>query len=70
MKRWALRSLAAAAMAAALLSPTAAGAAPPTGRDFGQHVAACAQAMGGFDGIHNPGMHHGFAGWDGMECEH
>jgi hypothetical protein len=40
----------------------------PTGRDFGQHVAACAQQMGGFTGSHNPGMHQGFAGWDGSTC--
>lgn len=38
---------------------TAAGA----GEDFGQHVRTCAQTMG-FDGVHNPGMHQGFAGWD------
>lgn len=40
----------------------------PTGREFGQHVAQCAHLMGGFTGSHNPGMHHGFAGWDGMTC--
>lgn len=39
-----------------------------TGREFGQHVAQCAQLMGGFTGTHNPGMHHGFAGWNGMTC--
>ena len=40
----------------------------PTGREFGQHVARCAHLMGGFTATHNPGMHHGFAGWDGMTC--
>jgi hypothetical protein len=34
-----------------------------TGRDFGEHVVHCAQTMG-FTGDHNPGMHHGFAGFD------
>lgn len=34
-----------------------------TGEDFGQHVRTCAQTMG-FDGVPNPGMHQGFAGWD------
>jgi hypothetical protein len=38
-----------------------------SGRSFGQHVADCAQTMG-FNGEHNPGMHHGYAGWDGMPC--
>lgn len=43
-------------------------AAPPVGvPGFGQHVSACAQTMG-FSGTHNPGMHHGAAGWDGMPC--
>lgn len=39
----------------------------PSGRDFGQHVAHCAQTMG-LDGTHNPGIHRGFSGWDGMPC--
>ena len=34
---------------------------------FGQHVRDCAQTMG-FSGTHNPGMHHGAAGWDGDPC--
>jgi hypothetical protein len=38
-----------------------------TGAEFGQHVSECAQTMG-FSGDHNPGMHQGFAGWDGMPC--
>ena len=33
------------------------------GSEFGHHVQSCARSMG-FDGTHNPGMHHGFAGWD------
>ena len=49
-------------------TPTAANArAEPTGRDFGQHVAECAQSWG-MDGSHNPGMHHGFSDWDGLPC--
>jgi hypothetical protein len=31
--------------------------------DYGQHVRNCAQTMG-FDGEHNPGMHHGFSGFN------
>ena len=54
--------VAAATAALALASPAFATAAGP-GADFGQHVRDCAQGMG-FDGTHNPGMHHGFAGWD------
>lgn len=34
-----------------------------SGQDYGQHVRTCAQEMG-FDGMHNPGMHQGFAGWN------
>jgi hypothetical protein len=30
--------------------------------EFGRHVAICAQSMG-FSADHNPGMHHGYAGW-------
>jgi hypothetical protein len=37
--------------------------AAPAGSDFGDHVVMCVQTMG-FNGQHNPGMHHGFAGWD------
>jgi hypothetical protein len=60
-----------AALAAATVlpaSPTTAWAADITGRDFGQHVRTCAQTMG-FSGDHNPGMHAGFAGWNGMTCQ-
>jgi hypothetical protein len=39
----------------------------PGAGDFGQHVSQCAQQMG-FSGDHNPGMHDGAAGWDGMSC--
>jgi hypothetical protein len=46
---------------------TASGQSAPTGSEFGHHVAECAQTMG-FDGTHNPGMHHGFSGWDGLPC--
>ncbi len=40
----------------------------PSGGSFGQHVSTCAQTMG-FNGEHNPGMHRGFADWNGMACE-
>ena len=46
------------------------GAAPSTaatGQEFGQHVSSCAQDMG-FSGVHNPGMHQGVSGWDGLPC--
>jgi len=49
--------------AAIVLTPSMALAATGTGYEFGQHVENCAQTMG-FSGIHNPGMHQGFAGWD------
>jgi hypothetical protein len=52
----------AAAATLALASPAVATAAG-SGADLGQHVRDCAQSMG-FDGVHNPGMHHGYAGWD------
>jgi hypothetical protein len=54
-------------MAVVLDATSASAESTPTGSDFGQHVAGCAQAMG-FDGVHNPGMHQGFSGWDGMAC--
>jgi hypothetical protein len=58
--------VAGAVAAAVLAAPATAAAETDTG--FGQHVATCAQTMG-FDGTHDPGMHQGFAGWDGMhEC--
>jgi hypothetical protein len=58
----------AVAATALLVTPVSASAeAQPTGSDFGRHVAHCAQTMG-FDGTHNPGMHQGFSGWDGMPC--
>lgn len=48
-------------------TPAQAHAAPAGAADFGQHVRTCAQVMG-FAGDHNPGMHHGHAGWTGMTC--
>ena len=55
---------------ALILGPTAAAVASTNvaAANFGQHVRTCAQAMG-FSGEHNPGMHHGAAGWDGMPCQ-
>ena len=52
---------------ATLVVPAAGVASAAPGRDFGQHVATCAQTHG-FDGTLNPGMHLGFAGWDGSNC--
>ncbi|WP_454852331.1 hypothetical protein [Promicromonospora soli] len=65
------RTLAAAAVAAAALglaTPAVALADAGTGAEFGQHVRECAQTMG-FTGQHNPGMHHGYAGWDATDCD-
>lgn len=54
-------------LAAALVLPaTPALASAPA--NFGTHVRDCAQTMG-FSGTHNPGMHHGAAGWDGQPCQ-
>jgi len=39
----------------------------PAAPNFGHHVSSCGQTMG-FDAAHNPGMHRGLAGWDGMPC--
>ena len=56
--------VAAAVLVGAMVLPGVASADPGTsGGDFGHHVVMCAQTMG-FNGQHNPGMHHGFAGWD------
>lgn len=55
--------------AAMLLAAPAAAQAQPAqaGPGFGQHVSHCVKTVG-FDGEHNPGMHHGLRGWDGMPC--
>jgi hypothetical protein len=51
-----------------LATPTIAQAqSSDAGSGYGQHVSQCAQTMG-FSGDHNPGMHHGLSGWDGMPC--
>ena len=55
-----------AAATLVLAAPTAALA--DDGSQYGQHVRNCAQTMG-FTGDHNPGMHHGYAGWTGMTCQ-
>jgi len=60
------RALIAVATMTTVLLP----AAPAVADDnsaFGRHVATCAQTMG-FSGTHNPGMHRGAAGWNGMGC--
>ncbi|HEX6872079.1 MAG TPA: hypothetical protein VF163_13355 [Micromonosporaceae bacterium] len=60
--------LGALSVLAGVLTPAAAMAdAGPTGAEFGQHVQDCARTMG-LSGTHNPGMHQGRAGWDGMTC--
>lgn len=52
--------------AVAALAPAGWAGGGATGRNFGQHVVVCAQTVG-FSGQHNPGMYHGFAGWDPAE---
>jgi len=46
--------------------PAAANADPATPK-FGEHVSICAQTLG-FSADHNPGMHQGASGWDGLPC--
>lgn len=48
-------------------SPTDGAQPALAGSEFGHHVAECVQTMD-FDGEHNPGMHQGVSGWDGMPC--
>ena len=56
------------AVALLLATPTVTQAQPAqAGPGFGQHVSQCARTMG-FSGDHNPGIHHGLSGWDGMPC--
>lgn len=67
-----VKGVLAAGLAAAALALIPTGASAQTGSggagsQFGHHVVACAQQMG-FSGSHNPGMHQGFAGWNGMAC--
>lgn len=59
---------AAVLMTAGLAAPTASAADPSAGQTYGQHVEHCAQSTG-LNGEHNPGMHAGFSGWTGMQCE-
>ena len=49
-------------LAVGLSLSTSSSASASAGPEFGQHVQTCAQVMG-FDGIHNPGMHTGYAWW-------
>lgn len=62
------KTLTAAVVAAFVLFPTAAGAAPVTGgagAAYGEHVSTHARDDGGFSGQMNPGVQHqGFAGFD------
>ena len=55
------------AVGAVVVGPAAAaggatGSAPDDPDSYGRHVVACARLMG-FDGVHDPGMHHGASGW-------
>ena len=62
------RAILAIAAALLLVGATAAQAQPAqAGTGFGQHVSQCARTMG-FSADHNPGMHQGISGWDGMPC--
>ncbi len=66
------RILLATALAVGAVVLPAAGASATTsdpGPAFGTHVSECAQTMD-FSGTHNPGMHQGKSGWNGMTCEH
>ncbi len=64
MRRISERLVAAGTVTAALvLTPAMASAGTGTGQEFGQHVVTCAQTME-LNGMDNPGMHQGFAGWD------
>ncbi|MFI5623671.1 hypothetical protein ACIA03_09410 [Nocardioides sp. NPDC051685] len=56
---------AAAAASTALAVPSPGAAAD--GREFGEHVVHCVEAVG-FDGMHNPGMHQGFDGFTDHVC--
>ena len=68
MTRTLLKKLAAISISSATLLVPLATSAQASGGAFGQHVRHCAQTMG-FSGTHNPGMHRGFAGWDGAACQ-
>lgn len=59
--------IAGAALTLAVVASAAWAASPAAASSFGQHVHTCAQQVG-FSAEHNPGMHRGAAGWDGMPC--
>ena len=61
------RLLALIVLAAGMVAPQAPASAG-TPDTFGSHVRDCAQTTG-FSAEHNPGMHHGAAGWDGLPCQ-
>jgi hypothetical protein len=69
MRTTPLQTVSLAVLTAVVLHPGAAEAhaATSNGEQFGQHVRECAQTVG-FSRIHNPGLHRGFSGWDGMSC--
>jgi hypothetical protein len=66
--RAAVRLVVIGAVLAAPLLGSPAWAAPTGEGNFGEHVRECTQHHGGFSGEHNPGVHRGAAGWDGMSC--
>ncbi len=68
LKRLAVAGVLGAALAVVPLAASAQTTQGASGGDYGQHVAQCAQLMGGFSGAMNPGMHQGFSGWNGMTC--
>ena len=68
LKRLAVAGLLGAVLAVVPLAASAQTTPGTTGHDYGQHVAQCAQLMGGFSNAMNPGMHQGFSGWNGMTC--
>jgi hypothetical protein len=67
MKRALIFLVSSAAVSVVAVSPGVGVELSASGRDFGQHVSECAQTMG-FDAAHNPGMHEGRSGWDGLPC--
>lgn len=58
-----LATMIATTIAVLAAAPGTAHADGTDGAAYGEHVVTCAQTVG-FDGVHNPGMHDGFSGWD------
>lgn len=64
-----MRVVAVVALAGSAVMSAGSAQAVDSNADYGQHVRMCAQDMG-FDGSHNPGVHHqGKSGWEpGHTC--